>query len=75
MNVTVFGATGSIGSQVVDELRSRGHAVTAYVRNPAKVPAAWGKDVAVAWTTRGPSSSLRRDLAARHAGGRLLPEP
>jgi putative NADH-flavin reductase len=47
MNVTVFGATGSIGSQVVDELRSRGHAVTAYVRNPAKVPAAWGKDVAV----------------------------
>lgn len=47
MNVAVFGATGAIGSQVVDELRSRGHAVTAYVRNPAKVPAAWGKDVAV----------------------------
>jgi putative NADH-flavin reductase len=47
MNVTVFGATGAIGSQVVDQLRSRGHAVTAYVRNPAKVPAAWAKDVAV----------------------------
>ena len=47
MNVTVFGATGAIGSQVVDQLRSRGHTVTAYVRNPAKVPAAWAKDVAV----------------------------
>jgi nucleoside-diphosphate-sugar epimerase len=43
MNVTVFGATGAIGSQVVDQLRSRGHTVTAYVRNPAKVPAGWEK--------------------------------
>ena len=45
MNVTVFGATGGVGSQVVDQLRSRGHQVTAYVRNPAKVPANWGDDV------------------------------
>jgi putative NADH-flavin reductase len=45
MNVTVFGATGAIGRQVVDQLRSRGHAVTAYVRNPAKV--GWGEDVTV----------------------------
>jgi uncharacterized protein YbjT (DUF2867 family) len=47
MNVTVFGATGAIGSLVVDQLRSRGHAVTAYVRNTGKVPATWGDDVAV----------------------------
>ena len=47
MKVTVFGATGAIGSQVVDQLRSRGHTVTACVRNPAKVPAGWGNDVAV----------------------------
>jgi uncharacterized protein YbjT (DUF2867 family) len=47
MNVTVFGATGAIGSQVVDQLRTRGHTVTAYVRNPAKVPATWGDDVTV----------------------------
>src|SRR3954447_17509783 len=46
MNVTVFGATGGVGSQVVDELRTRGHRVTAYVRNPDKVPANWG-DVTV----------------------------
>jgi nucleoside-diphosphate-sugar epimerase len=47
MNVTVFGATGGVGSRVVDELRSRGHSVTAYVRNPDKVPASWGSDVNV----------------------------
>jgi nucleoside-diphosphate-sugar epimerase len=47
MNVTVFGATGGIGRQVVDQLRSNGHAVTAYVRNLAKVPATWGEDVKV----------------------------
>jgi nucleoside-diphosphate-sugar epimerase len=44
MNVTVFGATGVVGSHVVDQLRSRGHQVTAYVRNPGKVPATWGAD-------------------------------
>jgi putative NADH-flavin reductase len=47
MNVTVFGATGAIGQQVVEQLRTRGHAVTAYVRNPGKVPAGWGQDVSV----------------------------
>jgi uncharacterized protein YbjT (DUF2867 family) len=47
MNVTVFGATGGVGSQVVDQLHSRGHTVTAYVRNPSKVPGTWGEDVTV----------------------------
>jgi putative NADH-flavin reductase len=47
MNVTVFGATGGIGRLVVDQLRSNGHTVTAYVRNPGKVPATWGEDVRV----------------------------
>jgi nucleoside-diphosphate-sugar epimerase len=47
MNVTVFGATGTIGAQVVDQLRQRGHTVTAYVRSPGKVPAGWGTDVTV----------------------------
>jgi uncharacterized protein YbjT (DUF2867 family) len=35
------------GTQVVDQLRSRGHTVTAYVRNPSKVPSTWGEDVTV----------------------------
>jgi putative NADH-flavin reductase len=47
MNVTVFGATGAIGQQVVQQLRASGHAVTAYVRNPGKVPSMWGQDVTV----------------------------
>ena len=47
MNVTLFGATGAIGAQVIDQLRSRGHSVTAYVRNPPKVRADWGEGVNV----------------------------
>jgi putative NADH-flavin reductase len=47
MNVTVFGATGAVGSQVVEHLRSRGHRVTAYIRNPNKVPTTWGDDITV----------------------------
>ncbi len=47
MNVTVFGATGGVGAKVVEELRSRGHTVTAFVRTPSKVPASWGDAVSV----------------------------
>ena len=47
MNVTVFGATGAIGSLTVAELLDRGHTVTAYARNPRKVPSGWGERVRV----------------------------
>ncbi|KRF20089.1 NmrA family transcriptional regulator [Nocardioides sp. Soil797] len=47
MNVTVFGATGAIGSLTVTELLDRGHTVTAYARNAAKVPTTWGDRVSV----------------------------
>jgi putative NADH-flavin reductase len=47
MNVTVFGATGDIGSLTVAELLNRGHTVTAYARNQAKVLAPWGERVRV----------------------------
>jgi putative NADH-flavin reductase len=47
MNVTVFGATGAIGSLTVSELIRRGHAVTAYARNATKVPSSWGGEVRV----------------------------
>mgnify|MGYP003874362627 FL=1 len=47
MNVTVFGATGAIGSLTVNELLRRGHAVTAYARKANKVPATWGDAVRV----------------------------
>jgi putative NADH-flavin reductase len=34
MRITVFGATGNVGSRVVTEARSRGHEVTAVTRRP-----------------------------------------
>jgi NAD(P)H-binding len=36
MKLTVFGATGGVGRQVVTQALDAGHHVTAYVRNPAK---------------------------------------
>src|SRR3954449_4458798 len=37
MNVTVFGATGGVGREVVTQALDAGHRVTAYLRNPAKL--------------------------------------
>ena len=36
MRITVFGAAGSVGSRVVAEALSRGHEVTAVVRNSTR---------------------------------------
>ncbi|MXP23522.1 NAD(P)H-binding protein [Gordonia sp. HNM0687] len=47
MNVTVFGATGAIGTLTVTDLLDRGHNVTAYARNPDKLPASWRDRVRV----------------------------
>ncbi|GGU88751.1 3-beta hydroxysteroid dehydrogenase [Streptomyces albospinus] len=37
--IALFGATGTIGSRILDEALRRGHQVTAVVRDPAKVTA------------------------------------
>lgn len=42
MKVALIGASGFIGSRLLAELSSRGHAVTAIVRNPEKVAASPG---------------------------------
>jgi putative NADH-flavin reductase len=39
MNVVLYGATGMIGSRILQELLTRGHKVTAVVRDPSRVPA------------------------------------
>jgi putative NADH-flavin reductase len=39
MSIALIGATGHIGSRLLAELSSRGHQITAIVRNPEKVPA------------------------------------
>lgn len=41
MRVTVFGATGGIGSLIVAELLERGHEVSVHARDTTKVPALW----------------------------------
>lgn len=38
MNITVFGANGKTGRQVVERALAAGHTVTAFVRDPAKAP-------------------------------------
>jgi hypothetical protein len=45
MNVTLFGATGNAGKRILKELLSRGHMVTAIVRDPEKLPAQAGLTV------------------------------
>ncbi len=37
MNIVLFGATGMIGSRILDELVSRGHSITAVIRDPGKL--------------------------------------
>lgn len=39
MNVAVFGATGGTGLELVKQALARGHAVTAFVRDPTRLPA------------------------------------
>ena len=38
MKIALIGATGQAGSEILAELSRRGHAVTAIVRHPEKVP-------------------------------------
>ncbi len=39
MKVVLYGASGMIGSRLLKELLSRGHQVTAVVRNPGNIAA------------------------------------
>jgi putative NADH-flavin reductase len=39
MHIALIGATGFVGTAVLDELLARGHTVTAVVRDPARLPA------------------------------------
>jgi putative NADH-flavin reductase len=46
MHIALYGATGKAGSRILTELLTRGHQVTAIVRDPAKLPAQPGLTVA-----------------------------
>lgn len=45
MHIALYGATGQSGSRILTELLSRGHQVTAIVRNPARLAAQPGLTV------------------------------
>ena len=73
MNVTLTGATGLIGSQLVAALKARGDTVTVLSRNPERARAALGVD-AVGWDpAAGPAPA--EALAGRDAVVHLAGEP
>lgn len=45
MNIALIGATGFVGSAILPELLSRGHAVTVLARTPSKIPPQSGLSV------------------------------
>ncbi|MEX5236179.1 NAD(P)-dependent oxidoreductase [Kocuria arenosa] len=47
MKVTVFGAVGAIGEELVEDLLFRGYEVVAFVSDPSEAPTAWGPAVQV----------------------------
>lgn len=51
MNIVLIGATGAIGSRVLDEALGRGHTVTATSRDPSKLSARPGMTAKTASTT------------------------
>jgi putative NADH-flavin reductase len=67
MNVTVFGATGAIGSFTVDELFANGHTLTAYARNPAKIPTRWGDQVRVVMGELSDAAAIDQAVAGADA--------
>jgi len=63
MRITVFGGAGSVGSRVVAEALSRGHEVTAVVRDPARL-----HDLHAAADPRVGDARNGDDVAASSAG-------
>ncbi|MFI1180080.1 NAD(P)-dependent oxidoreductase [Streptomyces sp. NPDC020799] len=67
MRITVFGAAGNVGSRVVAEALSRGHEVTAVVRDPARFP-----HLPAGVEARTGDAAVADDVAALSAGQDLV---
>ncbi|MDX2706553.1 SDR family oxidoreductase [Streptomyces sp. PA03-6a] len=66
MDVTVFGATGGIGRQIVRQALAAGHRVTAVVRDPARLPVT-GSGLEVVTASLTDPEPLRAAVAGRDA--------
>ncbi|MDX2642441.1 NAD(P)-dependent oxidoreductase [Streptomyces sp. NPDC001902] len=66
MDVTVFGATGGIGRQIVRQALAAGHHVTAVVRDPARLPVT-GSGLEVVTASLTDPEPLRAAVAGRDA--------
>ena len=62
MRVLVSGATGNVGSRVVQELRGRGVSIRAFVRDPAKAAEKLGDGAELARGDFSDTASLHRAL-------------
>jgi uncharacterized protein len=65
MNIVLIGATGNIGSRILDEALRRGHTVTAVTRDPKKLEARRGVTVRAGSTSDAPA--LTRTLKGHDA--------
>ena len=54
MNIVLIGATGAIGSRVLDEALRRGHTVSAVTRDPRKLDPRPGMTIRAGSTSDGP---------------------
>ncbi|WP_371527758.1 NAD(P)H-binding protein [Streptomyces sp. NBC_01283] len=66
MKLTVFGATGGVGGQIVRQALAAGHEVTAVVRDPARLSVT-GEDLEVFRADLSDPESLRAAVAGRDA--------
>ncbi|MFI6119742.1 NAD(P)-dependent oxidoreductase [Streptomyces sp. NPDC051064] len=67
MRLTVFGATGAIGQEVVRQALAAGHEVTAVVRDPARLPDGLGGAALHAVVPLGDGAAVREAVAGRDA--------
>ncbi|MFF0506264.1 NAD(P)-dependent oxidoreductase [Streptomyces fimicarius] len=67
MRITVFGATGGIGQEVVGQALAAGHEVTAVVRDPDRLPASLDRAALHAVARLDDPAAMRAAVAGRDA--------
>ncbi|WP_411081822.1 NAD(P)-dependent oxidoreductase [Streptomyces sp. cmx-18-6] len=67
MRLTVFGATGGVGQEIVGQALAAGHEVTAVVRDPAKLPASLDAGALYGVVALDDPAAVRAAVAGRDA--------